>query len=101
MNMKETHDYETLIKKLKTAQVELIPLQVENSSDKHLKGYIYDSLCYRYQLARYKACEADIMNLVMTKGLSKKEAEVKAKELYERDCMRFYQILDEAIGEHD
>ncbi len=101
MNMKETYDYETLIKKLKTAQVELIPLQVENNKDKHLKGYMYDSLCYRYQLARYKACEADAMDLVMTKGLSKREAEAKARDLYERDCMRFYQILDEAIGEHD
>lgn len=77
------------------------PIQVEDSSDKHLKGYMYDSLCYRYQLARYKACEADAMNLVMTKGLSKREAEAKARDLYERDCMRFYQILDEAIGEHD
>ena len=101
MNMKETYDYETLIKKLKTAQVELIPLQVENNKDKHLKGYMSDSLCYRYQLARYKACEADAMDLVMTKGLSKREAEAKARDLYERDCMRFYQILDEAIGEHD
>ena len=69
--------------------------------EKHTKGFIYDSLCYRYQLARYKACEADAMDLVITKGLSKREAEAKARDLYERDCMRFYQILDEAIGEHD
>ena len=69
--------------------------------EKHTKGFMYDSLCYRYQLARYKACEADAMDLVMTKGLSKREAEAKARNLYERDCLRFYQILDEAIGEHD
>ena len=72
-----------------------------NEYDKNYKGYMYDSLCYRYQLARYKACEADAMDLVMTKGLSKREAEAKARNLYERDCLRFYQILDEAIGEHD
>lgn len=65
------------------------------------KGYMYDSLCYRYQLARYKACEADAMDLVMTKGLSKREAEAKARQACERDCMRFYQILDEAMGEHN
>ena len=41
------------------------------------------------------------MDLVITKGLSKREAEAKARNLYERDCLRFYQILDEAIGEHD
>lgn len=69
--------------------------------EKHTKGFMYDSLCYRYQLARYKACEADAMDLVITKGLSKREAEAKARDLYERDCMRFYQILDKAIGEHD
>lgn len=72
-----------------------------NECDKNYKGYMYDSLCYRYQLARYKACEADAMDLVMTKGISKREAEAKAHQAYERDCLRFYQILDEAMGEHN
>ena len=76
-------------------------LEFFDEREKHTKGFMYDSLCYRYQLARYKACEADAMDLVITKGLSKREAEAKAKKLYERDCIRFYQILDEAIGEHD
>ena len=72
-----------------------------NEYNKNYKGYMYDSLCYRYQLARYKACEADAIDLVMTKGMSKREAEAQARKAYERDCLRFYQILDEAIGEHD
>lgn len=72
-----------------------------NKYNKNYKGYMYDSLCYRYQLARYKACEADAMDLVMTKGISKREAEAQARKICERDCLRFYQILDEAIGEHD
>lgn len=65
------------------------------------KGYMYDSLCYRYQLARYKACEADAIDLTITKGLSKREAEAEARKNYNRDIMRFCQILDEAIGEHN
>lgn len=69
--------------------------------NKNYKGYMYDSLCYRYQLARYKACEADAIDLAMTKGLTKREAEAKARKNYERDCLRFYQILDEAMGEHN
>ena len=69
--------------------------------NKNYKGYMYDSLCYRYQLARYKACEADAIDLVMTKGISKREAEAQARKICERDCLRFYQILDEAIGEHN
>lgn len=95
--LKQTHDYDALIKEFEKAPIQV----VEDSSDEHLKGYMYDSLCYRYQLARYKACEADAMDLIMTKSLSKREAEAKARRLYERDCMRFCQILDEAIGEHD
>lgn len=94
--MKENGCYDALVKELK-----LDMKNTQNSNNKHLKGYMYDSLCYRYQLARYKACEADAMDLVMTKNLSKREAEAKARDLYERDCIRFYQILDEAIGEHD
>ena len=72
-----------------------------NEYNKKYKGYIYDSLCYRYQLARYKACEADAMDWVITKGMSKREAEAMARKTCERDCLRFYQILDEAIGEHN
>ena len=72
-----------------------------NEYNKNCKGYMYDSLCYRYQLARYKACEADAIDLVMTKGMSKREAEAMARKTCERDCLRFYQILHEAIGEHN
>lgn len=75
--------------------------RIIKEANEKCKGYMYDSLCYRYQLARYKACEADAMDLVMTKGMSKREAEAMARKTYERDCLRFYQILDEAIGEHD
>lgn len=43
----------------------------------------------------------DIEMYINSRGYSKKEAESAARDLYERDCMRFYQILSEAIGEHD
>ena len=42
-----------------------------------------------------------IVKYINSKGYSKREAENIARDLYERDCMRFYQILNEAIGEHD
>ena len=67
----------------------------------HLKGYIYDSLVYRYQLALYKASLKDAEDLMIKEGISKKEAEAKARRNYNRDLMRFCQILDEAIGDHD
>ena len=86
---------------VKTSEIFDRIIKEANEYNKSYKGYMYDSLCYRYQLARYKACEADAMDLVMTKGMSKREAEAMARKTYERDCLRFYQILDEAIGEHD
>lgn len=83
---------------MKAQQFDNISENLQNI-EKHTKGFMYDSLCYRYQLARYKAMEMDINTFAIDLGL--KEAQKKAKKLYERDCLRFYQILDEAIGEHD
>lgn len=71
------------------------------NNEKHLKGYMYDSLVYRYQLALYKAKEVEARDLMINNGLSRSEAEAKARKSYNRDLMRFCQILDEAIGEHD
>lgn len=68
---------------------------------KHLKGYMYDSLVYRYQLALYKASLKDAEDIIFREGISKKEAEAKARRNYNRDLMRFCEILNEAIGEHD
>lgn len=68
---------------------------------KHLKGYIYDSLVYRYQLALYKASLKDAEDIMLRMGASRKDAESEARRNYNRNLMRFCQILDEAIGEHD
>ena len=68
---------------------------------KHLKGYIYDSLVYRYQLARYKASLKDADDIMEKENISRREAEAEARFNYDRDLMRFCEILNEAIGEHD
>ena len=73
----------------------------KDENKKHLKGYIFDSLVYRYQLALYKASLKDAEDIMIKDCISKKEAEAKARQNYNRDLMRFCQILDEAIGEHD
>lgn len=71
------------------------------NNEKHLKGYMYDSLVYRYQLALYKASETEARDLMINKNLTRPEAEAQARKNYNRDLVRFCQILDEAIGEHD
>lgn len=61
---------------------------------KHLNGYLYDSLCYRYIRAREHIAE-----------LEWERDHQRDKSWYfkqaNRDIMRFCQILHEAIGEHD
>ena len=75
--------------------------QDRNEHKKHLKGYIYDSLVYRYQLALYKASLKDAEDIMLREGISKKEAEEKARRGYDRNLIRFCEILEEAIGDHD
>lgn len=70
-------------------------------NDKHLKGYMFDSLIYRFKNYQHKAFNYDVMLYKAQKNLPRIDAEIAIKDRYERDLMRFIQILDEAIGEHD
>ena len=70
-------------------------------NDKHLKGYMFDSLIYRFKNYQHKAFNYDVMLYKAQKNLTRLDAEIVIKDRYERDLMRFIQILDEAIGEHD
>lgn len=63
-------------------------------SDKHIKGYMYDSLIYRYMRAREKMAEYECL-------LDKTREKSYYQSCANRDIMRFSQILDEAIGDHD
>ena len=70
-------------------------------NDKHLKGYMFDSLIYRFKNYQHKAFNYDVMLYKAQKNLPRIDAEIAIKDRYKRDLMRFIQILDEAIGEHD
>lgn len=70
-------------------------------NDKHLKGYMFDSLVYRYKDVQSKAFMHEVAMLKSERGLSQFEAEMRIRDGHNRDLMRFIQILDEAIGEHD
>lgn len=62
--------------------------------EKRIKGYGYDSLCLRYKIAREAQMRAEIHNKYEGDGH-------RAQRAADRDMMRFYEILDELIGEHD
>ena len=74
--------------------------QEENNQTKHLKGYIYDSLVFRYQIALERGTNARVQEF-MALGKTKSDAVDKAIKENNRDLMRFCMILDEAIGKHD
>ena len=67
--------------------------EVAEEYNKKLRGYQYDSLVYRYIRAREAMAEAECYK----RNLDQKTAYMAAQ----RDIMRFIQILDETIGEHD
>lgn len=73
----------------------------EREKEKHLKGYGYDSLVFRYRDARYKQATLEAMDKVKSGLEDKVSAKERADKRAERDFMRFCQIADDLIGEHD
>lgn len=69
--------------------------------DKHTKGFMFDSLVYRFKDYQARAFYYEVLQLKHERNLSEIEAQEKVRDRHNRDLMRFIQILDEAIGEHD
>ena len=70
--------------------------------EKKLKGYQYDSLVYRYIRAREAMAEYEYLRDVQSNAHNNKCKEWAVyRENANRDIMRFVQILNETIGEHE
>lgn len=97
MSMKDivekAKSYDDLIESLKHQ-----PIQPYMKEDSHLKDYIFDSLVYRYKLAREQAMQYELMIAKKEGNYNKEDA---IRHIANRDVMRFIEILDEAMGEHD
>lgn len=70
-------------------------------NNRHLKGYMFDSLVYRFKDYQHKAFEHDIMMYKSDRNISRIDAELAITHRHERDLMRFMEILNEAMGDHD
>ena len=68
---------------------------------KHSKGFMFDSLVYRFKDYQARAFQAEVTDYKYSHNCSDLEAREKVKGRHNRDLMRFIEILDEAIGEHD
>ena len=65
------------------------------------KGYLFDSLVYRFKDYQSRAFSMEVFDYKQKHNIGEAEARVRVKDLHNRDLMRFIQILDEAIGEHN
>lgn len=93
-------DNRALEEKVKALDVIADVFHEHTEKDKRrLKGYMFDSLVYRYKLARHRMTE---MQIVEERNSIKHSYDPDHYfRMEERDVMRFIEILDEAIGEHD
>lgn len=85
-----------LAKLIKISEEDDEKKEKEREELKRIKGYGYDSLALRYQKARYDLAQYE-SKADMRAGKDPEKAFKRA----ERDFMRFLQILDDLIGEHD
>ena len=72
-----------------------------NNMEKHIKGYMFDSLVYRFKDYQARAFQAEVIDYKYKHNASETEARVRIQNHHNRDLMRFIEILNEAIGEHD
>ena len=83
-----------------------LKIQLEKASNYddlalHTKGFMYDSLIFRFKEYQAKAFQSEVKDFRYKYKCDEYEARYRVKEIHNRDLMRFIQILDEAIGEHD
>lgn len=74
--------------------------EAEIKNEKRTKGYGYDSLVFRFKEARYKQAELEAIE-ARKNGKDPYTAKERADKRAERDFIRFCQILDDLLGEHD
>lgn len=67
----------------------------------HTKGFMYDSLIYRFKDYQSRAFLIEVLDYKYTHNCSEIDAREQVRKRHDRDLMRFIQILNEAIGEHD
>ena len=65
------------------------------------RGYAYDSLIFRFKDYQSRAFQSEVTDYKYRKNVSELEARHRVKDKHDRDLMRFIQILDSVIGEHD
>ena len=64
----------------------------------HTKGYMFDSLVYRFKDYQSRAFQAEVIDYKGTHSCADLDAREKSKYRHNRDLMRFIQIFYYSIG---
>lgn len=65
------------------------------------RGFAFDSLVFRFKDYQARAFQSEVVDYKYKHNTSEVEARQHVKDLHNRDLIRFIQILDSVIGEHD
>lgn len=65
------------------------------------RGFAFDSLVYRFKDYQARAFQAEVVDYKYKHNASEIDARMKVRDRHDRDLMRFIQILDSVIGEHN
>ena len=65
------------------------------------RGFAFDSLVLRFKDYQARAFQSEVADYRYKHNTSEVEARQHIKDMHDRDLMRFIQILDSVMGEHD
>lgn len=71
------------------------------SRKQHTKGFMFDSLVYRFKDYQARAFDIEVKEYMELRNSSYTDARNTIRHRHNRDLMRFVEILNEAMGEHD
>ena len=65
------------------------------------RGFAFDSLVFRFKDYQARAFQSEVNDYKYNHNVSEFEARQHIKNIHNRDLIRFIEILDSVIGEHD
>jgi hypothetical protein len=79
----------------------LVSREEVNNMYQDMRGYMFDSLVFRFKDYQARAYAAEVQEEKYRRNLSEVEARIRVRDNHNRDLMRFIDILDKAMGEHN
>ena len=79
----------------------LVSREEVNNMYQDMRGYMFDSLVFRFKDYQARAYSAEVQEEKYRRNLSEVEARMRVRDNHNRDLMRFIDILDKAMGEHN